>query len=231
MEIRKMPKLDLERKRPLGLLIGFAIALLLLLAAFQLSVSQPAYTRMLASTAGKEEMVPITVQEVPRAPLKTKTVENELTIPSTENFAQQVEETENVSYYTEEPRMIIVTSHYSIKLSQPEEPKQQEEIPARVTEYQPEFPGGQAALLAYLRRNVNYPVLAQESGIQGRVIIQFVVNRDGTVTEPVVLRSVHPVLDREAVRVVSSMPRWRPGMQDGKPIRATYAIPVSFKLN
>lgn len=224
-----MPKLDLERRKPTGFLIGLAIALLLLFAAFQLRIPQPTQRAKLIS-AVKEEMVPITVQEERRTLLPSKTIEEELPMPATDNYAQQVEEMDGTSYYAEEPRTIIVTSHYSVKFTQPEEPIQ-DEIPVQTTEFLPEFPGGQAALLAFLRRNVNYPIAAQESGIQGRVIIQFVVNRDGSVTDPIVLRSVHPVLDREAIRVVSSMPRWRPGMRDGRPVRASYAIPVSFKLN
>ncbi|WP_321520076.1 energy transducer TonB [uncultured Bacteroides sp.] len=227
MEIKKMPKLDLERKRPIGLLIGFTIALILLFAAFQVNIPKLSADNRIANVAVEEEMVPITVQEERRVPLLSKLEETRLPLPSTNNYAQQVEEMDN-SYATEEPKTIIVTSHYSIQYTQQEEPEKEENV--QLTEYQPEFPGGEAALLEYLRRKVNYPVAAQESGIQGRVIVQFAINRDGSVSDPVVLRSVCPVLDKEAIRVISSMPRWRPGMQGGRTVRAIYTIPVSFKL-
>lgn len=229
MEIKKMPKLDLERKRPLGLLIGFTIALILLFGAFQVKIPKITTDNKMANVAVEEEMVPITVQEEKHAPLQSKIEAAPLPLPSTNNYAQQVEDMGN-SYAIEEPtRTVIVTSHYSVQYTQPEEPENNET--EQLTEYQPEFPGGQAALLAYLRKHVNYPMAAQESGIQGRVIVQFVVNRDGSVTDPIILRSVCSVLDREAIRVVSSMPRWRPGMQGGRTVRTTYTIPVSFKLN
>lgn len=230
MEVKKMPKLDLERKKPIGFLIGLAIALILLLGAFQMRIPQIITDDRIAAVAVEEEIVPITVQEEKHVSLQSKIGKADLPLPSTDNYAQQVEEMDNS--YTEEPRTVIITSHYSVQFTQqqqqPDELESEESI--QFTEYQPEFPGGQAALLDFLRRNVHYPAAAQESGIQGRVIVQFVVNRDGMVTNPVVLRSVNSLLDREAIRVVSSMPRWRPGMQGGRTVRATYAVPVTFKL-
>jgi len=226
MELKKMPKLDLESKRPAGLLIGLTVALILLFGAFQIKIPKTIVDNRMANAVAEEEMVPITVQEERHAPLQSKIEKENLPLPSTDNFKQQVEEMDNS--YTEEARTVIITSHYSVQFTQPEEPQPEETI--QLTEYQPEFPGGQAALLEFLRRHVKYPAAAQESGVQGRVIVQFFVNRDGSVTDPVVLRSVSPMLDREAVRVVSSMPRWRPGMQGGRTVRTTYTIPVSFKL-
>lgn len=226
MELKKMPKLDLESKRPAGLLIGLTVALILLFGAFQIKIPKTIADNRMANAVAEEEMVPITVQEERHAPLQSKIEKENLPLPSTDNFKQQVEEMDNS--YTEEARTVIITSHYSVQFTQPEESQPEETI--QLTEYQPEFPGGQAALLEFLRRHVKYPAAAQESGIQGRVIVQFFVNRDGSVTDPVVLRSVSPMLDREAVRVVSSMPRWRPGMQGGRTVRTTYTIPVSFKL-
>ncbi len=84
--------------------------------------------------------------------------------------------------------------------------------------------------MQYLSKNIKYPTIAQENGVQGRVIVQFVVNKDGSIVDPVVARSVDPYLDKEAIRVVSSMPKWKPGMQRGKPVRVRYTLPVAFKL-
>ena len=99
-----------------------------------------------------------------------------------------------------------------------------------VVEEMPHFPGGAAALQAFLSSNTKYPVVAQENGVQGRVIVSFVVERDGSITDVRVVRSVDPSLDREASRVVRSMPRWSPGKQNGSAVRVKYTVPVVFRL-
>ena len=100
-----------------------------------------------------------------------------------------------------------------------------------VVDEMPVFPGGNGALLEYLATHVKYPVVAQENGVQGRVIVSFVVECDGSITDVRVERSVDPSLDREAIRVVSSMPRWSPGKLNGYIVRVKYSAPVLFKLN
>ena len=99
-----------------------------------------------------------------------------------------------------------------------------------VVEEMPSFPGGQGALMQYLASNIKYPVVAQENGVQGRVIVSFVVERDGSISDVRVARSVDPSLDREAQRVVKSMPRWKPGKQNGSAVRVKYTVPVVFRL-
>ncbi len=100
-----------------------------------------------------------------------------------------------------------------------------------IVEKMPEFPGGHQALTKYLDENVKYPAIAQENGIQGRVICQFVVNKDGTITDIEVIRSGgDPSLDQEAVRVIEAMPKWKPGEQRGKTVRVRYTVPVNFRL-
>lgn len=99
-----------------------------------------------------------------------------------------------------------------------------------VVEEMPSFPGGQGALMSYLASNIKYPVVAQENGVQGRVIVSFVVERDGSISDVRVARSVDPSLDREAQRVVKSMPRWKPGKQNGSAVRVKYNVPVVFRL-
>ena len=99
-----------------------------------------------------------------------------------------------------------------------------------VVEQMPSFPGGPSALMQYLSSNIKYPVVAQENGVQGRVVVSFVVERDGSITDVNVLRSVDPSLDKEAVRVVKSMPKWNPGKQNGSAVRVKYQVPVSFRL-
>ena len=99
-----------------------------------------------------------------------------------------------------------------------------------VVEEMPSFPGGNVALMSYLNGNTKYPVVAQENGVQGKVIISFVVERDGSISDVKVARSVDPSLDREAQRVVKSMPRWTPGKQNGQTVRVKYTVPVVFRL-
>ena len=99
-----------------------------------------------------------------------------------------------------------------------------------VVEEMPSFPGGQGALMAFLNSNIKYPVVAQENGVQGRVIVGFVVERDGSITDVKVMRSVDPSLDREAQRVIKAMPKWKPGKQNGSAVRVKYTVPVVFRL-
>ena len=99
-----------------------------------------------------------------------------------------------------------------------------------VVEEMPSFPGGQGALMAFLSSNIKYPVVAQENGVQGRVIVGFVVERDGSITDVKIMRSVDPSLDREAQRVVKAMPKWKPGKQNGSAVRVKYTVPVVFRL-
>jgi protein TonB len=97
-------------------------------------------------------------------------------------------------------------------------------------EQMPSFPGGQAALFQWISKNIKYPVKAEENDIQGRVICAFIVERDGSIHDVQVVKPVDPLLDEEALRLVKSMPRWMPGMQNGKPIRVKYTVPITFKM-
>ena len=115
-------------------------------------------------------------------------------------------------------------------IAEPEPPKVEETKVFDVVEEMPQFPGGQAALLEYLSKNIKYPVVAEENGVQGRVIVTFVVERDGSITDVKVVKSVDPSLDKEATRVVKSMPKWQPGKQNGSAVRVKYTVPVTFRL-
>ena len=99
-----------------------------------------------------------------------------------------------------------------------------------VVEQMPSFKGGDAALMEWLNKNIKYPVVAEENGIQGRVVATFVVERDGSITDVKIVKSVDPSLDKEAVRVLKSMPKWIPGRQNGQPVRVKYTVPVTFRL-
>lgn len=117
------------------------------------------------------------------------------------------------------------------EIAQPEPPKNEEENKVfDVVEEQPSFPGGQGALMSWLHDNIKYPVVAAENGIQGKVIVQFIVGKNGSISNVKVLRSVDPSLDKEAVRVVSNMPNWTPGKQNGASVNVRFTLPVTFRL-
>lgn len=100
-----------------------------------------------------------------------------------------------------------------------------------VVEVMPQYPGGQIAMLKYIMENMKYPEQAMKKGIQGRVAVRFIVEKDGSISDVKPIHSVHTLLDKEAVRVVKSMPKWSPGKQNGKPVRVQLIVPIMFKLN
>ena len=111
---------------------------------------------------------------------------------------------------------------------EPEKPKEEDTKVFDVVEQMPSFPGGN--VMAWLSQNLKYPVIAAENGVQGRVVVQFVVEKDGSVSDVHAVKKVDPSLDKEAERVVKSMPKWIPGKQNGSPVRVKYTLPVTFKL-
>lgn len=133
----------------------------------------------------------------------------------------------------EEPVNVRYTVPIQFRLSDAK-PEKMKEMPANhtftVVEKMPQFPGGDRELLKFIGSSIKYPVLAQENNIQGRVVISFIVNTDGTVVEPEVIRRIDPSLDAEALRVVKNFPKWNPGEQRGKPVRVKYTVPIQFRL-
>ena len=115
-------------------------------------------------------------------------------------------------------------------IAQPEPPKEEETKVFDVVEQMPSFPGGDAELMKFLNTHIKYPVVAEENGIQGRVVATFVVERDGSISDVKVIKSVDPSLDKEAIRVLKSMPKWIPGKQNGSAVRVKYTVPVTFRL-
>ncbi len=115
------------------------------------------------------------------------------------------------------------------EIAAPEPPKDEHKV-FEVVEQMPSFPGGEAALTAFLSSNTKYPEIALENNIQGRVVVKFIVEKNGSITDVHVVKSVDPSLDKEAVRVVKSMPKWTPGKQNGQAVRVQYMVPVTFKL-
>ena len=174
----------------------------------------------------EEEIIPITEQPeqaAPPPPPAAPPIAETLTIVEDD---ADVEETTIAT--SEETNQAVEIKYVPVAVEE-EEPKEQTIF--EVVEQMPEFPnGGMAGLMQYLSKNIKYPTIAQENGTQGRVTVQFVVNRDGSIVDAKVLRGVDPYLDKEAIRVISSMPKWKPGMQRGKAVRVKYTVPVMFRL-
>ncbi len=227
MEIKKSPKADLEGKKSTWLLIGYVLILAVLFVSFEWTERDKQVTTDtgIVEPIFEEEMVPITEQEeVKQAPPPPEAPKVEEVLKIVENDAQVEESTIQSS---EETGQAVDVKYVPVDVE--EEPVEEEQI-FQVVEEMPEFPGGMAECLKFLAKNIKYPTIAQENGVQGRVIVQFVVNSDGTIVDPVVMRSVDPYLDKEALRVIRMMPKWKPGKQRGKAVRVKYTVPVTFKL-
>ena len=217
MEIKKNPKVDLEKKRSLYLQIGFIIALLLVYVAFEYKNYDKSTYNLgdLNLDDLEEEIIPITKQEQkpppppPPPPEIIEIVEDEVEIEE----ELEIEDTES-----DEDEIIEI------------EEEDDDEF-FMVVENMPEFPGGDLGLMKYIQKNVKYPPIAKEYNITGKVYVQFIVDKSGTVTNVKVVRGVDKNLDAEAVRVVKSLPKYKPGKQRGKPVRVMFTIPINFTLN
>ena len=227
MEIKKSPKADLESKKSTWLLVGYVIVLAFMVVAFEWTKRDIKIdtSQAITDVFFEEEIIPITEQpeQVTPPPPEAPSIAETLTIVEDD---ADVEETAIVS--SEELNQAVEIKYVPVAVEE-EEPEEQTIF--EVVEQMPEFPnGGMAGLMQYLSKNIKYPTIAQENGTQGRVTVQFVVNKDGSIVDAKVLRGVDPYLDKEAVRVIMGMPKWKPGMQRGKPVRVKYTVPVMFRL-
>jgi protein TonB len=221
MEVKKSPKADLEGKKTTSLLLGYVFILTLMFIAFEWTDrdKQVSTDTGITDVVFEEEIVPITEQDQKMAPPPPEAPKVEEVLQIVENDAKIEESSIQASEETGQ----AVEVKYVQQVVEEEEPEEQEIF--QVVEEMPEFPGGMGEC-----KNIKYPTISQENGVQGKVIVQFVVNKDGTVVDPVVVRSVDPYLDKEALRVINSMPKWKPGKQRGKPVRVRYTVPVTFRL-
>ncbi|MDO3391403.1 energy transducer TonB [Bacteroides sp. ET489] len=228
MEIKKTPKADLENKKSTWLLVGYVIVLAFMFVAFEWTKRDVKIDTSQAVTdvVFEEEIeIPITEQPEVVAPPPPEAPSIAETLTIVEDDAD-VEETTIAS--SEETGQAVEIKYVPVAVEE-EEPEEQTIF--EVVEQMPEFPdGGMAGLMQYLSKNIKYPTIAQENGTQGRVTVQFVVNKDGSIVDAKVLRGVDPYLDKEALRVIGTMPKWKPGMQRGKPVRVKYTVPVMFRL-
>ena len=228
MEIKKTPKADLENRRTLYTEIGLVVALLVVWGAFSYSTKEKAVASLGEDTqvVEVEDMVPITQEtpppppEAPKIPVlsdQIDIVEDDIKVE--DNF-MSLEDDANLGVeimdYVEEVKVEVV---------------EEEAIPFQLVEEKPSFTGGDANEFSkWVNSKLQYPEIAKENGVQGRVTLQFTVNPDGSVSNVKVLRGVDSSLDKEAVRVVSMSPKWKPGKQRDRAVKVTYTFPVIFQL-
>ena len=227
MEIKKSPKADLESKKLTFALIGLVVTLFIVWRVFEYKSYDKQIVDDLQKTVEviEEEMVEITKQEQPKpqppAP-KPQVTQIEI-VDNEEEIEEEIEIDAEVSQDE-------VLEEYNFTPPEIEEEEIVEAEIFKVVEEMPEFPGGAAKMMEFIQKNIKYPMMARESDIQGRVFVNFVVEPDGTITNVTVMRGIGGGCDEEALRVVQSMPNWKPGKQRGSAVRCSFTVPIIFKL-
>jgi protein TonB len=225
MEEKKSPKANLENKKLMFMQIGMIISLLIAWLAFEHKSYDkreidPSLLRQ--TEVVEEEMVEITKQEEQKPqPVEVPKQTTQLEI------VQDDVEVEDIEINAEVDQQEVIEEYVPVEVE--EEEVQEQEI-FQIVEEMPAYPGGEQKLMEFVAKNIKYPQIARETGIQGRVFVGFVVEPDGSVSNVKVLRGIGGGCDEEAMRVVKSMPKWKPGKQRGKAVRVSYMLPVNFTL-
>ena len=225
MQLKKSPKVSLEDKKLIYTLMGALLVLSICFVAFEWTEKEVTKYDVVDQDFLIEEEIDIqqTTQETPPPSPPPAVQEVEIL-----NVVDDDVKTESVEIKTEDDKDVEVVIAPPVEAPVVEEVEEEIFV---VVESMPEFPGGQQEMMKYIAENIKYPVIAQENGIQGRVICQFVIEKNGSVTDIQVVRSSGDAsLDKEAERVIKTMPKWKPGKQRGKPVRVKYTIPVAFRL-
>ena len=225
MEEKKSPKANLENKKLMFMQIGLIISLIVAWLAFEYKSYDkreidPSLLRQ--AEVIEEDLVEITKQEE----VKPQPVEMPKQTTQLEIVDDDVE-VEDIEINVETDQNEVIEEYVPVEV---EEEEVVEAEVFTIVEQMPSFPGGDAKMYEYLGKNIKYPQIARETGIQGRVFVNFVVEPDGSVSNVKVLRGIGGGCDEEAMRVVKAMPKWSPGKQRGKTVRVSYTLPVVFKL-
>jgi len=225
---KKTERADLQNKRPIFFEIGLAVSLLIAYFAFESSSPVEKAESLGSAVIETEDWYDIAITRPEDAPLPpppppAKVMSDILEVVPDD----EVVETDFASLEATEDTKVEI-----VEMAEPTEVEPEVEEPKVVffAEHMPEYPGGDLALRKDLALNVKYPELAKDNEIQGTVYIRFVVDLDGSVTDVEVLRGVDPLLDKEAVRVVKALKKFKPGMQNFKPVRVSQQVPIKFQL-
>ena len=229
MEVKKTPKADLENKKLLFREIGLIVTLLVVLASFEYKTYEKNVSTLADNNAViiEEEMIPITNETPPPPPEMPKipVVSDDIIIVD-----DDVEITTELIINTEDDKNLGVEIREYVQ-GREEEVIEEEDIPFVMVEEKPKFMGGdENTFTKWVAERLVYPEIAKENSVQGRVILQFLVGTDGSVSDVKVVRGVDASLDKEAARVVASSPKWKPGKQRNKPVKVRYTFPVIFQL-
>ncbi|MCI6154073.1 MAG: TonB family protein [Bacteroidales bacterium] len=234
MEVKKSPKANLEKGKSLSFLMGLVLALSVVFVALE-------WHSMDATGDGDADKVDISdiedvmfipdQQQQPDTPPEETPVETvEVALPEEFKVVDNDKEVAKIALVSVDEKKPLPTTVPVITQAPPQEVEQEEQI-FEFVESNPVPPGGsQEALLKWIGRTLQYPEIAAENGVQGKVIVQFVVEKDGSITKATVVRGVDASLDKEALRVINKMDKWQPGKQGGKPVRVKYTLPIQFKL-
>ena len=231
MEIKKSRKADLEGGKGLSILMGIVVGLAVLFVGFEWGTQEKTIQKDegIADIIAEEEIDITRQEETPPPPPSPPPVEQVAEVLNVVEDDVEVENTDLLS--SEDNQAEAQTQTYVPPVVKVEEEEESSQQIFMVVEEMPEFPGGQAALMSFIAKSIKYPVVAQENGIQGRVTCSFVVNKDGSIVDAEVIRGIDPSLDKEALRVINTMPKWKPGKQRGKPVRVKFTVPINFRLN
>lgn len=222
MEEKKSPDANLEKKKGAYFAVGLMMSLALILGLFELKTFDIAATDLgqLHLDLLEEEVIPISQQAPPPPPPP----------PAPTTQIQIVEDDEEIEEeLVIEDMEVDEETEIVVEIYEEEEEVMEEEI-FTIVEKMPEFPGGTEKLFKYLGQNIEYPPMAKDAGIKGKVYVTFVVDKDGSIADVKVLRGIGGGCDEEAIRVVKGMPRWHPGKQRGKSVRVQYNLPINFIL-
>ena len=228
MEIKKSEKANLENKKLLFLELGLIVSLGITLIAFEWTSTETNVSTLEAEAEVvlEEEIIPITQETPPPPPAAPKipVLSDQIDIVDDE-----IEVDDEMFMNLEDDASLGVEIMDYVEVE--EEVVEEEAIPFQLVEEKPSFQGGDANQFSkWVNSRLEYPEIAKENGVQGRVTLQFTVEKDGSVTKVKVLRGVDPSLDKEAVRVVSKSPKWKPGKQRDRAVPVTYTFPVIFQL-
>ena len=228
MEVKKSEKASLGNKRLLFVEIGFVVALGAVLFAFEYSSKDKKVSVLDAGNQEiiEEEIIPIT-QETPPPPPEAPKIP--ILSDQIDIIDDDIKIEDNILNLEDDSNLGVEIMDYVEQVQ--EETVEEEAIPFQLVEDKPSFNGGDANEFSkWVNQRLVYPEIAKENGVQGKVMLQFTVNADGTVSNVKVLRGVDPSLDKEAVRVVSMSPKWKPGKQRDRAVKVTYTFPVIFQL-
>ena len=237
MQIKKSEKASLEGDKLIYALMGFVFVLSLCYVALEWTDQVTKYEQADQEFLVEEEIdIQQTTQEMtpPPPPPPAPEVAQEVEVL---NVVEDDVKTESIEFSAEDNNTVVEIVEVKeevkeeVKVEEDKREEVEENVVFKVVETMPSFPGGDAALMKYISDNVRYPAIAQENGIQGRAICQFTVEKDGSISDIQILRSAgDETLDKEAKRVIKSMPKWSPGKQRGKAVRVSYTIPINFRL-